>query len=147
MFFEQHPQHCNGFVVCPACGYPTLSQRGSFDSCILCHWEDDGHDDPQAHHRNGGPNDSTLNKARENFEQTCCVWSLEERNDFHELNQSKLFDKRVIELKLQWRESYDELLTLESPEAIAQCWIKIKQCSQELSSLHLILSKDGVTKI
>ena len=64
MFFEQHPQHCNGFVVCPACGYPTLSQRGRFDNCPLCHWEDDGHDDPQAHHRNGeSPKIKLINKT------------------------------------------------------------------------------------
>ena len=131
MFFEQHPEHCNGHVVCPACGYPTLMQRGSFDNCPLCHWEDDGHDDPQAHYRNGGPNDSTLNKARENFEQTCSVWSINEKDEFTPWNQVQLFDVGVIQQKRAWRACYDELLTLEAAEFIAQCWNKIEQQIQE----------------
>ena len=27
---------------CACCGYATLSERGTFEICSLCHWEDDG---------------------------------------------------------------------------------------------------------
>jgi hypothetical protein len=139
MFFDQHPQHCNGHVVCPACGYPTLLERSSLESCILCHWVDDGHDDPQAHYRNGGPNDSTLNRARENFEQTCSVWSFDEKDDFTVSNQLQLFDHRIIQQKIQWRKCYDSLLELITPEAISHCWIEINQYSKEHSALRSLV--------
>lgn len=42
--------------TCPGCGYPTLTQRASFEICQLCSWEDDGQDDPQADAVWGGPN-------------------------------------------------------------------------------------------
>ncbi|GAA3937096.1 hypothetical protein GO495_13490 [Chitinophaga oryziterrae] len=31
--------------TCPGCGFPTLAERGSFDICDICSWEDDGQDD------------------------------------------------------------------------------------------------------
>jgi hypothetical protein len=31
--------------TCPGCGFPTLKERGSFDICDICSWEDDGQDD------------------------------------------------------------------------------------------------------
>ncbi|MEA3320951.1 MAG: CPCC family cysteine-rich protein [Bacillota bacterium] len=34
--------------TCPCCGYPPLEERGNFEICILCNWEDDGQDDPYA---------------------------------------------------------------------------------------------------
>jgi len=30
--------------ACPACGYPTLDERGGYNICRVCHWEDDGLD-------------------------------------------------------------------------------------------------------
>ncbi len=37
----------NGIPVhtCPGCGFPTLEERGAFEICIICSWEDDGQDD------------------------------------------------------------------------------------------------------
>jgi hypothetical protein len=32
-------------VTCPGCSYPTLKERGEYDICIVCDWEDDGVDD------------------------------------------------------------------------------------------------------
>jgi hypothetical protein len=65
-------------ATCPCCGYPTIAERGSFEICSLCAWEDDGQDDPA--HRPagvapvdpevvaGGPNhDYSLAEARRNF--------------------------------------------------------------------------------
>lgn len=56
--------------TCPCCGYPTLSNRGGYDICPLCGWEDDGQDSHNAAMVLGGPNgDYSLAEARENFER------------------------------------------------------------------------------
>jgi hypothetical protein len=53
---------------CPCCGYLTLSERGGYDICELCNWEDDGQDDPHADEVWGGPNGAhSLTEARANF--------------------------------------------------------------------------------
>lgn len=31
--------------TCPGCGFPTLAERGGFNICDICFWEDDGQDD------------------------------------------------------------------------------------------------------
>ncbi len=28
-------------LPCPACGYPTLTERGGHHICVVCHWQDD----------------------------------------------------------------------------------------------------------
>jgi len=59
-----------GVYRCPCCGYPTLDERGGYEICPLCDWEDDGQDDPQADEVWGGPNrDYSLAEARQNFAQ------------------------------------------------------------------------------
>jgi hypothetical protein len=45
--------------TCPGCGYPTLTERGGYEICTVCNWEDDNQDDKQADEIWGGPN-STL---------------------------------------------------------------------------------------
>lgn len=53
---------------CPCCGYPTLDERAAYDICVLCNWEDDGQDDPNADEVWGGPNAGySLTEARKNF--------------------------------------------------------------------------------
>ena len=53
---------------CPCCGYKTLSERGGFEICSVCFWEDDGQDDHDADVVRGGPNHSlSLTKALENY--------------------------------------------------------------------------------
>ena len=53
---------------CPCCGYLTLEERGIYDICPVCFWEDDGQDDPHADEVWGGPNGSlSLTQARANF--------------------------------------------------------------------------------
>jgi hypothetical protein len=53
---------------CPCCGYLTLDgpERGTFDICVVCGWEDD---DYQIRHpdSDGGANKVSLNQARENY--------------------------------------------------------------------------------
>ena len=41
---------------CPSCGYMTLSERGGFEICSFCYWEDDGQDNADADEVMGGPN-------------------------------------------------------------------------------------------
>ncbi|MCC4257382.1 CPCC family cysteine-rich protein [Sphingobium lactosutens] len=55
---------------CPCCRCATLSERGGYEICPVCFWEDDGQDDPDAELVRGGPNGSlSLLKARINFAQ------------------------------------------------------------------------------
>jgi hypothetical protein len=60
-----------GPYACPCCGYLTLPQRGGYDVCPVCRWEDDGQDEHDASlpsESRGGPNRGlTLLQARENF--------------------------------------------------------------------------------
>lgn len=47
-----------------------LSERGGYEICRLCNWEDDGQDDPHADEVWGGPNGGySLTQARLNFRQ------------------------------------------------------------------------------
>ncbi|MFF5015369.1 CPCC family cysteine-rich protein [Streptomyces sp. NPDC001165] len=54
---------------CPCCGYLTLDERGNFEICAVCFWEDDGQDDHDADRVRGGPNGRlSLMEARRNFQ-------------------------------------------------------------------------------
>lgn len=58
-------QHGIQLFTCPGCGYPTLTERGTGDYCIVCSWEDDGQDDSAADEERGGPNgDLSLTENR-----------------------------------------------------------------------------------
>lgn len=55
---------------CRCCGYRTLGERGGFEICSVCFWEDDGQDDQDADEVRGGPNaDLSLTQARQNFRE------------------------------------------------------------------------------
>lgn len=49
---------------CPCCGFKSLPNRGEYDVCSVCLWEDDGCEDPK---RRSGPNRSSM----ENYRTTC----------------------------------------------------------------------------
>ena len=51
-------QHGIKLFTCPGCGYPTLSERGGYEICMVCSWEDDGQDDSTADEVWDGPNGS-----------------------------------------------------------------------------------------
>lgn len=56
--------------TCPSCGYPILNERGAFEICSICDWEDDGQDDAEADEVWGGPNKNlSLNDSRILIEQ------------------------------------------------------------------------------
>ncbi len=53
---------------CPCCDHRTLDERGGYQICPVCFWEDDGQDDHDADMIRGGPNYSlSLSQARKNF--------------------------------------------------------------------------------
>jgi hypothetical protein len=53
---------------CPCCHHTTLTERGGFDICPVCFWEDDGQDDHDATVVRGGPNGAlSLEQARRNY--------------------------------------------------------------------------------
>jgi len=55
---------------CPCCGCRTLRERGVFEICPVCWWEDDGQDDHDAEEVRGGPNGVfSLSQARQNYRQ------------------------------------------------------------------------------
>jgi Cysteine-rich CPCC len=56
------------FTNCPCCGLPTLGEPDAYEICVVCWWEDDGHDDNAADKVWGGPNGSySLTVAKSNF--------------------------------------------------------------------------------
>jgi hypothetical protein len=59
-----------GPYTCPCCGYPTLDERGVYDICAECGWEDDGQDDHDSAVVRGGPNGPiSLDAARAEYER------------------------------------------------------------------------------
>jgi hypothetical protein len=54
--------------TCPCCGHPTLSERGVYEICPECGWEDDGQDDHDSTVVRGGPNGGlSLDAARARY--------------------------------------------------------------------------------
>jgi Cysteine-rich CPCC len=67
-FVNVHGKVENGPYRCPCCGFLTLAERGNFEICPVCFWEDDGQDDHDADRVRGGPNGwLSLTAARGNF--------------------------------------------------------------------------------
>ena len=53
---------------CPCCSCKTLGERGGYEICPVCFWEDDGQDDDDAHEVLGGPNGNlSLEEGRANY--------------------------------------------------------------------------------
>ena len=53
---------------CPCCGCKTLDERGEWDICPVCFWEDEGQDDHNADEVYGGANGPlSLSEARTNY--------------------------------------------------------------------------------
>ncbi|WP_442869415.1 CPCC family cysteine-rich protein [Bradyrhizobium sp. CCBAU 11434] len=64
------PYSATAAYRCPCCQFRTLHERGGFEICPVCFWEDDGQDDHDAGNVRGGPNGSlSLIRARQNFKQ------------------------------------------------------------------------------
>lgn len=53
---------------CPCCKYRTLEERGGYEICKVCFWEDDGQDEHDADIVRGGPNHAlSLREAQANY--------------------------------------------------------------------------------
>ncbi|SMQ77504.1 Cysteine-rich CPCC [Bacillus sp. OV166] len=80
---------------CPCCGFPTLEERGNFEICELCHWEDDGQDDPYADEVWGGPNgDYSLTEARRNFKENLIMYK--DRRNIHSQTDKEIETKKSL---------------------------------------------------
>lgn len=54
--------------ACPCCACLTFDERGSFEICPVCYWEDDGQDGADVDIVRGGPNGALgLERARQNY--------------------------------------------------------------------------------
>lgn len=64
------PRRHDGKYRCPCCRSWALDQRGGFELCPVCWWEDDGQDDHDATTVRGGPNGAvSLATGRRNFQE------------------------------------------------------------------------------
>ena len=55
-------------LPCPCCRCLTLAERGGYEICPVCFWEDDGQDEVDSLTVRGGPNAMlSLAQARANF--------------------------------------------------------------------------------
>lgn len=52
-------------MACPCCNYKTISEKGNYEVCKVCFWEDDGNTDES---RYSQVNHMTLKEAKDNFE-------------------------------------------------------------------------------
>ncbi|HEV8111611.1 MAG TPA: CPCC family cysteine-rich protein [Planctomycetota bacterium] len=74
-WFEDYTSRLDGQpselpLRCPCCLCQTLVERGGFEICPVCFWEDDGQDDYDADVVRGGPNGAlSLTQARANYRE------------------------------------------------------------------------------
>jgi hypothetical protein len=117
--FEQRQKFFDGFcnrVSCPCCGYPTLGERGSYQICKICWWEDDGDDDLDEI-RNGPNIGYSLSEARINF-------------DIYLVKYSPLYDQRVSgpdsdsirKMKEDLIKTFNAMVVCSSHEALMNLW-------------------------
>jgi hypothetical protein len=84
--------------LCPCCFMPTLDERGEFDICLICFWEDDGQDTDDAEIVRGGPNrDYSLKEARENFEKYHTMYRPSDKYAFEHENRAMPLKKRMYQ--------------------------------------------------
>lgn len=109
---------------CPCCGYPTLEEKGSWDICCLCKWEDDGQDDSQADKVWGGPNhDYSLTEARNNFKKHYIMYR-DKRNILKQTNKEIHIKKNLID-------AFEKLGTANN-ELAQQIWRDVDSFEKEL---------------
>ncbi|MFD1888237.1 CPCC family cysteine-rich protein [Paenibacillus wenxiniae] len=93
--------------TCPCCGYLTLDERGAYDICYLCDWQDDRQDDPDADQVRGGPNGHySLTEARANFKKFLTMYR-EGANTLRQTDQELKAKKAIIEAFEQLKTASD----------------------------------------
>jgi Cysteine-rich CPCC len=116
-------------LTCPGCGYPTLTERGSYDICDVCNWEDHNQDDREADKVWGGPNGSlSLTENRIN------IGKLLIHNSTTQNSKINLDPKYVLETIKFYRDKKAEIRrrmtgdeTMENP-----IWAEWKQIEKDL---------------
>jgi hypothetical protein len=122
------PSQKDSFYTCPVCGYPTLSERGSDEICMICGWEDDGQDDPHANEIWGGPNgDYSLSEARKNFIQYLTMYRPGDESD--ETNVKK------VSLKREVIGAYERMAKTEDSEELGILKKQITELERKLSAV------------
>jgi len=115
--------------TCPGCGYPTLTERGSYDICDVCNWEDDNQDDNEADKVWGGPNgnlsltENRINIGKILIHHSDSLKTKINLDPHYVLETIKFYDKK--KQAIESRMTGDE--TLEHP-----IWIEWKQVEKDL---------------
>ncbi|WP_431109000.1 CPCC family cysteine-rich protein [Winogradskyella poriferorum] len=88
--------HMESELQCPCCDYYTLSERGVYDICPICFWEDDGIDITELD-KHSGPNHITLREGRFNFEKYGACDSTMVKNVIPKNHRKRFkFEKRIV---------------------------------------------------
>ena len=112
--------------TCPCCGYPTLSERGAYNICPLCDWEDDGQDDPHADEIWGGPNsDYSLSEARTNFKKYLTMYRP---------NNERAYEMHLQELpiKRELVSIYDQMLEAQKSYNLKNEFERLRKKAEQL---------------
>lgn len=113
-------------VSCPCCGYPTLAERGGYNICCICNWEDDGQDDSDSS-RAGSPNKGySLDSARENFIKYLIMYPPDNNT-----NIGGGDSKQRIELKKQLISVFEKMLVSETSK-LKKLWLNSFKIQKEL---------------
>lgn len=126
--------------TCPSCAYPTLGERGGYEICSICDWEDDSQDDPRADEVWGGPNSNfSLTESRLRIGRI--FKNLEKKlNSIIELNPSiviKVIQSREIKIESFLKEKITMKTNINDP-----IWEKYRQFKQDSLEM-LIKGKDN----
>ena len=98
-YLARRPPEAGGRFTCPCCAYPTLPERGHYEICPLCNWEDDNQDDPDADRVWGGPNsDYSLSESRRNFAEYLIMYRLSESRIFPQNPQLLSMKRSLMEV-------------------------------------------------
>ena len=112
--------------TCPCCGYPTLGERGGYEICELCNWEDDGQDDPHADEVWGGPNGKySLTEARENFKHYLIMYGPEDIRAREGSGFSKTYTERKRQAKRTIMQAFDSMIGETDESALDALWQRI----------------------
>ncbi len=109
----------DNYFLCTCCHFPTLINRGGFDICFLCNWEDDGQDDYNADLVLGGPNQSySLTESRQNFNHYLTSYRPSDTYHFERTTTKKSKDGKITsdltEIKKQIINKYIFIATLDN---------------------------------
>jgi hypothetical protein len=122
---------------CPCCGYPTLSKRGDYEVCPLCHWEDDGQDDAHADEVWGGPNGSySLARARRNFLRHLIMYDPAEPS--RRIGEGD--SDRELEAKRAMIEAFNSMVSAPDEDVLETLWHAVHRA-------EIVLRSETVRKI